>query len=100
ARLGAAAPPPAGDLPAGERVAPPAAAGLPQGPLPPLLDRPPQPLAPEQPCPAGGRLCPVHYEDRTLTVAGGQPVTHHEPVCHGPDCRRDFFPPADPAPPG
>jgi hypothetical protein len=25
-------------------------------------------------------------------VQGGQ-ITLHEPLCHCPDCRRDFFPP-------
>jgi hypothetical protein len=57
-----------------------------------LLDQQAQSL-PEQPaCPDCGRPCPVSYEDRTLAVKGGQ-VPLHEPICHCPDCRRDFFPP-------
>jgi hypothetical protein len=30
----------------------------------------------------------------------GATVTHNEPVCHCPACRRDFFPPAAAAAPG
>jgi hypothetical protein len=30
-----------------------------------------------------------------VTVHGGQ-LTLHEPLCHCPDCRRDFFPPTVP----
>ena len=75
-----------------EQIAGAAAAGLTEGTLTTLLDQQAQSLPPEPPCPGCGRLCPVSYEVRELTVKGGRfPV--REPVCHCPDCRRDFFPP-------
>ena len=75
-----------------EQIAAVAAAGLTEGTLGTLLDQQARSL-PEQPaCPDCGRLCPVSYEDRDLTFEGGQ-IPLHEPVCHCPDCRRDFFPP-------
>src|SRR5438552_12262101 len=80
------------DFQAMEEVAAAAAAGLTEGTLDTLLEEQAQTLAPEQPCPDCGRLCPVQYEDRPLTVRGGH-LTWHEPVCHCPACRRDFFPP-------
>ena len=76
-----------------EQVAAAAAAGLTEGTLGTLLEQQAQTLGTEQPCPDCGRPCSVDYEDRPLAVQGGQ-LTLHEPVCHGPDCRRDFFPPA------
>ena len=85
------------DLMAMEEVA--AAAGLTEGTLATLLEQQTQALATEQPCPACGRTCTVTYEDRPLAVQGGQ-LTPHEPACHCPDCRRDFFPPAALPPPG
>jgi len=82
------------DFQAMEQVAAAAAAGLTEGTLGILLEQQAQTLGTEQPCPQCGRLCPVHYEDRPLTVQGGH-LSLHEPVGHCPDCRRDFFPPAD-----
>jgi hypothetical protein len=79
-----------------EQLAAAAAAGLTEGTLGTLLEQQAQALAPQQPCPDCGRLCPVGHEDRPLAVKGGQ-LTLHEPACHCPDCRRDFFPPAGPS---
>jgi hypothetical protein len=76
-----------------EQLAAAAAAGLTEGTLGTLLDQQAQALGSQQPCPDCGRLCPVGHEDRPLAVKGSQ-LTLHEPVCHCPDCRRDFFPPA------
>jgi hypothetical protein len=76
-----------------EQLAAAAAAGLTEGTLAVLLEQRAHALAPEQPCPDCGRPCPVGHEDRPLAVKGGR-LTLHEPVCHCPDCRRDFFPPA------
>lgn len=87
------------DFQAMEQVAAAAAAGLTEGTLGTLLDQQAQTLASEQACPDCGRLCPVGYEDRPLIVKGGQ-LTLHEPICHCPDCRRDFFPPTDRPAPG
>ena len=82
------------DLLVMEQLAAAAAAGLTEGTISTLLEQQAQELAADQPCPGCGRLCPVGNEDRPLAVKGGQ-VTVHEPVCHCPDCRRDFFPPTD-----
>ena len=71
-----------------------AAAGLTEGTLATLLEQQAQTLGTEAPCPDCGRPCLLDYEDRPLAVQGGQ-LTLHEPVGHGPDCRRDFCPPAD-----
>jgi hypothetical protein len=81
------------DLAAMEQLAAAAAAGLTEGTLGVLLEQQAQALAPQQPCPDCGRLCTVGHEDRPLAVKGAS-LTLHEPVCHCPDCRRDFFPPA------
>ncbi len=85
------------DLSALESIAQAAAAGLVEGTLECLLQRQADALADQQPCPACGRLCPLTYEDRTVPVKGGVALPYHEPICHCPDCRRDFFPPP-PAP--
>jgi hypothetical protein len=82
------------DFAAMEQVAAAAAAGLTEGTLGVLIDQQAQALGSEHPCPACGRSCPVKHQDRPLTVKGGTRVPLHEPVCHCPDCRRDFFPPA------
>jgi hypothetical protein len=87
------------DFQALEQVAAAAAAGLTEGTLATLLAHQAQTLGSEQPCPTCGRLCPVAYEDRPLTVKGGH-LTLHEPVCHCPACRRDFFPPPQRPAPG
>lgn len=81
------------DLATMEHIAQAAAAGLVEGTLQCLLQRQTDALARQQPCPACDRLCPLTAEDRTLHVQGGIDLPYHEPVCHCPDCRRDFFPP-------
>ena len=81
------------DFEAMEQIAQAAVAGLTEGTLDSLLQRPTQGLAPEQPCPGCGRLCLVTSEDRPLIVKGAV-LTFHEPICHCETCRRDFFPPA------
>jgi hypothetical protein len=80
------------DFQAMEQIAAAAAAGLTDGTLQTLVEHQAQALGAEHPCPACGRRCAVAYEDRPLAIPGGQ-LTLHEPVCHCPDCRRDFFPP-------
>jgi hypothetical protein len=80
------------DLDAMEQVAAAAAAGLTEGTLTTLMEQQAQGLGAEQPCPDCGRLCAVRRAQRPLTVRAG-PLTHSEPICHCPDCRRDFFPP-------
>jgi hypothetical protein len=82
------------DFQAMEQIAAAAARGLTEGTLATLLEQQAQTLPAEQPCPDCGRLCPVGRENRLLAVQGGQ-LALQEPVCHCPDCRRDFFPPAD-----
>ena len=46
-----------------------------------------------QSCPTCGRACPLVHRDRPLETIDG-PLELHEPVCHCPACRRDFFPSA------
>lgn len=87
------------DLDAMEQVATAAAAGLTGGTLGTLLEQQAQLLGTQQPCPDCGRLCQVDRADRPLAVRGGQ-LKQSEPMCHCPDCRRDFFPPTAPASPG
>lgn len=70
-----------------------AAAGLTEGTLTALLEQQAGALGEQQPCPACGRPCPVRREGRPLHLDSGQQVPYHEPLCHCPDCRRDFFPP-------
>jgi hypothetical protein len=76
-----------------------AAAGLTEGTLATSLEQQARALDGDQPCPACGSPCPVRRQPRALASPGGA-VTHDEPVCHCPACRRDFFPPAPPAAPG
>jgi hypothetical protein len=82
-----------------EQVAAAAAAGLTEGTLATLMEQQAQGLGAEQPCPDCGRLCAIRRAERPLNVRAG-PLTHSEPLCHCPDCRRDFFPPTAAAPPG
>jgi hypothetical protein len=77
-----------------------AAAGLTEGAFAALLSQQAQALPAELPCPDCGRHCPVGQEPRDLTVRAGPTLHLAEPVCHCPDCRRDFFPPADAPAPG
>lgn len=87
------------DRTAMEEVALAAAAGLTEGTLATLLEQQALLLGEQQPCPACGCLCPVRREPRPLDVRGGS-LQLSEPVCHCPDCRRDFFPPTDQPPAG
>src|SRR5262245_25182305 len=82
------------DFAALEQIAAAAAAGLTEGTLSVLLDQQAAALGCEHPCPDCGRACAVNHEVRPLTVKGGTQIPLQEPVCHCPDCRRDFFPPA------
>lgn len=70
------------------------AAGVTEGTVTTLLNQQAQTLT-EVPCPACRTLCPVPRHDRPLTLATGQVVPIQEPIGHCPQCRRDFFPPAD-----
>ena len=96
--FGDAGPGTAVDFQALEDVARAAAEGVAAGTLGVLLGRHADALGTEQPCPDCGRPCPVRRQDRPLTFHGGQ-LTHREPLCHCPDCRRDFFPPTAAATP-
>ena len=87
------------DFTALEQVAAAAAAGLTEGTLTTLLEQQANALGEHQPCPGCGRPCAVRRQPRPLHLDSGQAIAHNEPVCHCPDCRRDFFPPADPAAP-
>lgn len=71
------------------------AAGVTEGTIATLLDKQAQTLTREHPCPKCQTSCPVNYHDRPLTLETGQIIQLHEPICHCPQCRRDFFPPAD-----
>jgi hypothetical protein len=82
------------DLDAMEQIAQAAAAGLNEGTLQTLLEQQADALGPQQPCPDCGRTCSLQRETRPLAVCGGR-LNQSEPVCHCPDCRRDFFPPTD-----
>lgn len=75
-----------------EQIALAAATGLTEGTLQTLLEQQAHALGEQQPCPDCGRLCPLQREERTLQVQGTS-LQQSEPVCHCPDCRRDFFPP-------
>lgn len=75
-----------------EQIALAAALGLTEGTLSTALHQQAQSLTDDQPCPACGSLCPVRSQPRQLT-GPTTTVTHAEPVCHCPACRRDFFPP-------
>jgi hypothetical protein len=86
------------DLDALEQPTAAAAAGLTEGTLATLLEQQAQRLGDQQPCPTCGRLCPIRRAQRPLQVRAG-PLTHTEPLCHCPDCRRDFFPPTAAAAP-
>ena len=80
------------DLEAMEQIAQAAAAGLTEGTLQTLLEQQAHALGEQQPCPDCGRPCPLQRRERSLQVQGAQ-LQQSEPVCHCPDCRRDFFPP-------
>jgi hypothetical protein len=81
------------DLDTMEEVAVAAARGLTAGTLEQATQQQAQRLGEQQRCPGCGRLCAVQAENRLVHVRGGT-FDHHEPVCHCPTCRRDFFPSA------
>jgi len=76
-----------------EQMAIVAATAVARGTIADLLERKAALLGPEQPCPTCRRPCAVGREPRAIDFWGGE-VTYAEPVCHCPDCRRGFFPPA------
>jgi hypothetical protein len=79
-----------------EQIATAAAQGLTEGTLQLLLEQQADKLPNEQPCPDCGKLCPTQPTTRALTAQGVE-VQQVERIAHCPDCRRDFFPPADAA---
>ena len=82
-----------------EQIAAAAAHGLTEGTLQLLLQQQADKLPTEQPCPLCDRLCPTKPCTRPLTARGAT-VQQVERLAHCPDCRRDFFPPADGSGPG
>jgi hypothetical protein len=82
-----------------EQIAAAAARGLTEGTLELLLRQQADRLPEQQPCPDCGRVCPTEPHTRPL-AAEGAAVEQVERVAHCPDCRRDFFPPADAVGPG
>ena len=78
-----------------EQIAAVAAQGLTEGTLQLVLEQQALRLPDEQPCPHCGKRCPTQPHTRALTARGAE-VEHVERVAHCPDCRRDFFPPANP----
>lgn len=76
-----------------EQIAAAAAHGLTEGTLELLLEQQAGKLPDEQPCPTCGKRCPTTPHTRSLTARGAE-VEQVERIAHGPDCRRDFFPPA------
>lgn len=79
-----------------EQIATAAAQGITEGTLRLLLEQQADKLPSEQPCPTCGKLCPTEPHTRQLTTQGAT-VQQVERIAHCPDCRRDFFPPADAA---
>lgn len=77
-----------------EQIAAAAAQGLTEGTLQLLLEQQAQKLPDQQPCPDCGRLCATQPHTRSLSARGAE-VEQVERRAHCPDCRRDFFPPAD-----
>jgi len=81
-----------------EQIAAAAAQGLTEGTLQHLVQQQAERLPNEQSCPKCGKLCPTEPLTRVLTAQGAK-IQQVEPLAHCPDCRRDFFPPADGAGP-
>ncbi len=82
------------DLQAMEQITQAATTSLTKATLEAIIQKQTRSLAPLQPCPVCQCLCRVGYEERPLIVKGGQ-ITLSEAVCSCPNCKRDFFPPAD-----
>ena len=74
-----------------EQLAAVVAAGLIEGSITTLLEQQAQALGAERPCPTCVLRCLVVFLVRPLTIESGQALPLHEPVCHCPRCRRDFF---------
>jgi hypothetical protein len=74
-----------------EQIAKDAACAVAKGTIEELLEKKAAALGSEQPCPRCQRLCPVERAPRTIHFWGAA-VEYHEPKCHCPACRRDFFP--------
>ena len=77
-----------------EQIATAAAQGLTEGTLQLLLQQQAHKLPEQQPCPHCGKLCLTESHTRSL-IAEGAEIQQPERIAHCPDCRRDFFPPAD-----
>lgn len=77
-----------------EQVATAAANGLTEGTLQLLLEQQADKLPDQQPCPTCAKPCPTEPHTRPLTARGAE-IRQAERIAHCPDCRRDFFPPAD-----
>lgn len=77
-----------------EQIATAAAQGLNEGTLQLLLQQQAHKLPDQQPCPHCGKLCPTKPHTRPLTAQGAT-IQQVERIAHCPDCRGDFFPPAD-----
>jgi hypothetical protein len=77
-----------------EQIATAAAGGLTEGTLQLLLAQQANKLPDQQPCPTCGKLCSTQPHTRSLTTQGTS-IEQTERIAHCPDCRRDFFPPAD-----
>ena len=82
-----------------EQIATAAAHGLTEGTIQLLLEQQAGKLPDQQPCPECGKLCPTKPCTRPLTAQGTE-IQQVERIAHCPDCRRDFFPPADRPGPG
>ena len=76
-----------------EQMAVTATRAVARGTIADRLERTAALLGAGQPCPTCRRLCAVRRQPRAIGFWGGA-VTYAEPVCHGPACRRDFFPAA------
>jgi hypothetical protein len=82
-----------------EQIAAAAAHGLTEGTLHLLLQQQADKLPEQQPCPDCDKLCLTRPHTRPLTARGAE-LQQVERIAHCPDCRRDFFPPADGVGPG
>jgi hypothetical protein len=76
-----------------EQIAKTAALAVVKSTVDELLEKKARALSVEQPCPECQRLCPVQRVPRAIAFWGAE-VEYHEPKCHCPACRRDFFPSA------
>jgi hypothetical protein len=77
-----------------EQIAAAASTGLVEGTLEHLAQQQARRLPEQLPCPTCQKSRPVETRPRKV-VARGATIALSEPVARCPDCRRDFFPPAD-----